>query len=484
LVRQNKTPRSDHSAPATANRHRLRAACLLVPALLLTACSTVKNVKTAVFGGDTGATGPKILTGFIGGAAADEPRAALAARDVLATGGNAADAAVAAGFMLSVTLPSRASLGGAGACLAYTPGQAAPEAIMFTPAAGDAGGDRPAAVPMMARGLYLLSVRYGSRSFQSLVQPAETAAREGVPASRALVQDLDEVAAPLSQDPAAAAVFTPEGVPLVEGQNLVQPDLGALLGQIRKTGVGAFYEGTLAANLIAAIQTAGGGNFTIETMRAALPRMAAPITLQQGDNTVAFLPAPADGGLAAAAASIVLQSDPSAYAAAKARALAAAAAWRATGGDATILMTNPPPAPALAALPASTSLVVVDGKGGAVGCAFTMNNLFGTGRIAPGTGIVLGASPLNKPSPLLAAAIAWSPRLEAFRAVAAGTGQTGAPVAVASAINSALAGSKNLAIPEPGRINVAACDQYMPGNSASCHFATDPRGAGLATASD
>jgi len=51
-------------------------------------------------------------------------------------------------------------------------------------------------------------------------------------------------------------------------------------------------------------------------------------------------------------------------------------------------------------------------------------------------------------------------------------------------MSAALQGSTAPIVPDPGRYNVASCDQYLPGNDKSCHFATDPRGAGLATASD
>jgi gamma-glutamyltranspeptidase/glutathione hydrolase len=139
-------------------------------------------------------------------------------------------------------------------------------------------------------------------------------------------------------------------------------------------------------------------------------------------------------------------------------------------------------AAALPALPASTSFVVLDGSGEAVACALTMNNLFGTGRVAPGTGIVLAASPASKPPPLLAAAIAF--REGAFRAAVGGTGQNSAGLAAASGMAQALAGGEIAPVPEPGRSNVISCPSYVPGGPASCRFTTDPRGAGLAAVGD
>ncbi len=452
-------------------------------------CSTITSLPSkatkAVFGG---ATPGQHLTGFIGGAVADEPRAALAAREILATGGNAADAAVTLGFMLAVTLPSRAALGAGGACLAYSPSSSspnagAPEAILFTPRAPatSSGGDRPAAVPMLARGLYLLSARYGSKPFESLVSPAEDLARIGHPISRAFARDLAQVARPLAADPSAGAVFAPDGRILGEGDRLVQTDLAGTLSQIRTVGVGDMYQGLLAHKLAEATAQAGGP-VGLGDLRSALPALANPIVETSGEDRVAFLPPPADGGLGAAAAFQALAHGGAANAGAMSQ--AAAATWRAQGGDPQTILASGTLSGTLPALPASTSFVVVDRKGDAVACSITMDNLFGTGRVAPGTGIVLAASPAAKPMALLTAAIAWNGSRQAFRAAAGASGQNGAALAGAVGISQALSGQlpAQEPVPDPGRANAAGCTGYVPGSPDTCRFATDPRGAGLAAA--
>ncbi len=486
---------SARPGPAS-KRGRGAMVLLLVPALLSSTLSGCGLFDTPPAEGS-----PGHITGFLGGVVADEPRAALVAREVLSIGGNAADAAVALGFALSVTLPSRAGLGGGGACLAYNPkrngpGSGSPEAITFVPAAPASAraSDRPAALPMLARGLFALHARYGRRPFETLIAPAEQMARFGVPASRAFVRDLGVVAGPLAGDPAARIVFFHNGQPLAEGATLSQPDLGATLSQLRTAGVGDLYQGVLAHHL-EEVTPAAGGPMRVADLRGALPKVLPPLTLPavtEGD-TVAFLPPPADGGLAAAGAFQVLKASPNALEAATGRALDLASRIRQSGGDAQAMLAQPATstqASSLPLLPASTTFATLDKDGDAVVCALTMNNLFGTGRIAQGTGIVLAASPAAVAPPLLSAAMAYNLNIRGFRAEVGGSGQAAAPLATAFALIQTLGDQNGRAqpmpvpAPDPGRANVIECTRYLPDEDGTCGWATDPRGAGLAVGSN
>jgi gamma-glutamyltranspeptidase / glutathione hydrolase len=368
-----------------------------------------------------------------GYAVADEPQAVLVARQILNNGGNAADAAAAEGFALAVTLPSRAGLGGGGACIIKVPDAKGhfqpPVALLFPPGAPSSnGGDRPAAVPALARGLLVLEARYGSMPFSSIIAPAERLAG-GVPVSPALESDLSIVGNALLADPAASAVFAnANGEVLQTGENLSQPDLVSTFEILRTQGILGFYQGSFPDQFTAAANQAGA-DLSDADITAALPQFVQPITGQAGSYQTASLP----------------------YA------------------DTTDSRT----------LPASAAFAAVDKNGGVVACAVTMNNLFGTGRIAPGTGILLAASPTNAPIPELRAAIAYRPGDRGSPVIATGTRQQEAPEAVAAGLATAL-GKLPVQAPDPGRTNIISCPGAVPGGEASCTASADPRGQGLA----
>ncbi len=369
---------------------------------------------------------------IFGYAVADEPQAALVARQVLNAGGNAADAAAAAGFALAVTLPSRASLGGGGACIIKMPdakGNPQPvTTILFPPGAPALAGDaRPASVPMLARGLLAMQARYGQLQFASVIVPAERLAG-GVAVSQPLAQDLQIVGPALLADPQAGAIFGRNGVPLQAGAQLVQPDLAATFEVLRTESVQGFYAGSFAASLISGADEAGA-NLTGDDLNRALPVFGAPITARANGIETASLPIAAPSGRI---------------------------------------------------LPASAAFMALDKNGGVVACAVTDNNLFGTGRIAPGTGILLAASPRGVPAPELAASIAYTPGNDNFLAAVTGTGQQEAAQAASLALSAALAGQPAAALPDPGRANVISCPKGVPGGEASCTATADARGGGLA----
>lgn len=383
----------------------------------LAGCET-DDVATGVIGS---------VEGFAGAVVAEEPRAVLVGRDVLSAGGTAADAAVAMYFTLAVTLPSQAGLGGGGVCLIHDPREKRTEALDFLPRAAPEG---QVALPGNVRGMAALHARHGALRWEQLLSQPENLARFGTPMSRALAREAATAEDRVRVDPELTAILVkPDGTLLDEGDNLRQVNLAAAIAQIRQQGGGAMYVGQLAASLAEAAQSIGAP-LTAEALRNTLPSFRETVQLPFGNHLLHVPPPPATGGLVAAELVGLLTEGrdyesaseaerPHLFAEASKRVFADRTAWRqADGGGSGV-----DPASLLAgdhlervmagydrdrAVPASeldpepqawpenpwaTGFVAVDRRGRAVACNVTMNDIFGSGRVAPGTGIILAPAP-------------------------------------------------------------------------------------------
>lgn len=440
-------------APHRRQRGGWRRGVLAAAAVIgLTACSGSDTPERGVAGA---------VTGFAGLVAADEPHAALAARDVLSVGGTAADAAVAAAFTMAVTLPSSAGLGGGGICLVHEPEtedrytQSKVEVLEFLPGLAPADGtDRAVAVPALPRGMFALHAKYGALRWESLLGPAERMARTGFAASRALAKEFVAGGAVLREDILAVRTFAdPRGMSPGSGDTLVQEDLGATIARLRLRGVGDFYQGLMARDVVNAYRNADFA-LTPEALADLRPRWLEPATAMRGNEIVAGPPQGVPG-----------HETLLAYQA---------------GGNAQ--QGGRP-------LPGGSGFVVVDNRGGAVACALTMNGAFGTGRMAPGTGMMIAAAP---PQPSfstlpLGVLMAFNPHVKEFHfAGAAGGAAAGAAlgrvaalvldedVPVQEAVSGAVSGREDVS----GLLAVASCPEGMPPQARLCRVVTDPRGSG------
>ncbi len=440
------------------------------------------------------------VQGFLGGVVADEPRAALVGREILSAGGSAADAAAATYFALAVTLPSSATLGGGGVCLVLDPAREKVEMLDFAvPAPKPAAGPAAAAVPMNARGLFVLHSRYGRLKWERLATPAANLARFGVPLSRALARDLAQAGAVLRQDaPARRIFFRSDGTaPLGEGERLTQVDLAAMLDRIRTQGPGDMYVGAGARDLAQAYRTAG---FALErgTLSESVPVWREPM-VQSIENSgrranAYFTPPPAVAG-SVAGRIVAALADKDRYA--RAGANERAAMFVEAGRRALSAENLPMPTAASAA----ASFVAADREGQVVACAVTPNQPFGSGRIAPGTGILIAAPPaFGARGPALLAAMIVDSRDRAGAVFAAASGGEASAFAMAQAaaatmfegrlLEDALAQARLMPVgsaggaPHEGIVNALACPGGLRENPQTCSLRPDPRGLGLAAMSD
>ncbi len=506
------------------------------------------------------------VEGFLGGVAADEPKAALIGREVLASGGSAADAVTAMYFAMAVTLPSAASLGGGGVCVAYDSESLEVKALDFLarpPARIPADADRPTAVPANARGFFALHARFGRLRWSQLLAPAENLARFGVQVSRAHGKDLNQVQDALLAEPEVRRIFKSSNTEQIvsEGDFVRQVDLASVISNIRANGPGRFYTGPMAQQLVEAVKEAGGSLESTD-LQNYQPIWRDTIRFDLGRDVVHFPPPPPAGGAVAAQMWAMLDSGdrfddasseerPHLIAEVSLRAFSERERWAYDQGLIGIgaeelvadyqideLMRSYRPdlhvAPEQLGLtvkpllenPSAASMVAVDNTGSAAACAVTLNSLFGTGRIAPGMGIVLASLPGQggRGATALGPMLVVNDHTPQFRFAAAASGGAAAPVAMVQVaaetllagvpLREALAtkrvigggdpdvvyfeqllpgtdlqnlsqrGHQLVQILSAGKVNAISCPGTIPEQPESCVAATDPRGFGLAATAD
>jgi gamma-glutamyltranspeptidase/glutathione hydrolase len=209
-----------------------------------------------------------------------EANGAAAGMKVLADGGNAFDAVVAAALVSCIVTPARCGIGGYGghATLALAGGKKV-VSIDFNSTAPTAAradmypldekgavkgrvnfhGWLAAGVPGTLAGLQLLLDGYGSRPFRELVQPAVAIARDGAAVNAAFAQTLRGMTANLRRDPGMAKLYLRDNEPLKVGETFRNPELAAMLTTLaERNSVDSFYRGDIAQRIADGFQKNGG----------------------------------------------------------------------------------------------------------------------------------------------------------------------------------------------------------------------------------
>ncbi len=270
-------------------------------------------------------TAPALAKGPPAGPAAmvssADVRATEAGLAMLRQGGSAMDASAATLLALGVVEPQSSGIGGGGLLVYQAAGEklpatfdgreTAPLAVTDALFLGEGGkpqprreaipGGRSVGVPGNVAMLALAHAKYGKLPWKSLFAPAIALARDGYDISPRLAKSIVSNHATLVRQPAAAALFlNPDGTPKVAGTHIVNPALAATLEAIAANGPDAFYKGTNAAALVAAVQgaPANPSTMTPADLVAYRAKARAPVCGKYRVWRVCSMGPPSAGGIA------------------------------------------------------------------------------------------------------------------------------------------------------------------------------------------
>ena len=239
-----------------------------------------------------------------------DPYAAEVASTVLASGGNAVDAAIASTFSLAVTYPVAGNIGGGGFMLVHFEGE--PNFIDYRETAprdahrdmyldGNGNviemasliGHRASGVPGTVAGMWLAHQRYGSLPWADLLAPAIELAREGFVVSA----QLEEAAREVVEWHEERIDFESSFGVLTAGEAFRQPDLARTLQRIAEFGVDEFYRGETARLIVEEMRN-GDGLITARDLEEYRAVEREPLRADWRGLEILSAPPPSSGGFA------------------------------------------------------------------------------------------------------------------------------------------------------------------------------------------
>jgi gamma-glutamyltranspeptidase/glutathione hydrolase len=260
-------------------------------------------------------------------AAAANPLAAEAGREMLRRGGSAIDAAIAMQAVLTLVEPQSSGIGG-GAFIVLWDGKAvrtydgretAPAGAsekLFLQADGKPMpftaaqiGGRSVGTPGVLRALELAHRKHGRLKWATLFEPAIALADQGFRISPRLHSMIaSDASLPVSPD-MAAYFLNADGSPKAAGTLLKNPALARVLQRIANEGPDALYEGPIAEEMVAKVQGhANPGSLSLKDLKGYAARERAPLCTDYKQWQVCGMAPPSSGGIAVAQILGTLQS--------------------------------------------------------------------------------------------------------------------------------------------------------------------------------